>query len=199
LKTHSINDHLISCWYLIVIRNLFIILAGTALVKQCFGKCQSFTGGDTLVAGFMEALSSFSEEIAGSSIKSIDFEDFKFFLFRDPEMNNLLFVLVSDLDDDPQVLSNKIKRIACLFKEAHLKDVKNFHGKLNLFDDFANRLVETDLTELTCGKHENCEECPYRDKNSEILEMLKEDDKEFLSQLKTKIEEDKKIQIKTKA
>ncbi len=66
-----------------MIRNLFIINHGIALLKLNFGECHSLGVNDDLIAGFMSAMDSFSKEVTGSSIRSINFKDYIFHFYND--------------------------------------------------------------------------------------------------------------------
>ena len=59
-----------------MIRNIFIIKDGIPLVIVNFGACHSLGEDDDLISGFIYVFGTFSRELTGDLIKTIDFENY---------------------------------------------------------------------------------------------------------------------------
>ncbi len=167
-----------------MIRNLFIINHGIPLVKLNFGECHSLGVNDTLVAGFIEAMNSFSNEITGSSIKNINFRDYIFHFYKDEEIFNNLFVFIADSEEDADLINFKIKKIASIFNEKYNDILQNFNGDVGKFDNFKNILIEMNLTQKNCGGRPECEGCPNSGKNLGIIKDFEKNKIGFLNRFK---------------
>ncbi len=167
-----------------MIRNLFIINHGIALLKLNFGECHSLGVNDDLIAGFMSAMDSFSKEVTGSSIRSINFKDYIFHFYNDEETDNNLFVFIADSEEDVELINYKINKIASIFNEKYSDTLKNFNGNVYKFNKFKEILIEMNLAQKNCGGRPECEGCTNSEKNLEILKDYENNKTRFLGHFK---------------
>ncbi len=172
-----------------IIRNIFIIRNGVLLLDRNFGECQSFNGSFSLFSGFVSALETFTGEITKSALKSINFEDFKINFYRDLNKLDLLYVLITDLDDNYDQIQHKLKKISRLFLEKHQDILTNFDGNINQFNKFGDILIDMEIAQKNCGGHPECYECQNRNNNSKIFMAYKKDTIGFKNQINSLIEE----------
>lgn len=158
---------------------------GIPLLALNFGECSSLDEDASLISGYISALQSFSEEFTQSSMKSINFEDFKFHFLKEENGSNLLLVLVTDLEDDSNNANVKIKQVATLFKKRFQKELNEFKGYTSQFRKFKDLLIEMNIAQENCGGRPECSECPNHEKTSQALNAFKEDRKGFSSKLKS--------------
>ena len=74
-----------------MIRNILITLDDILLFEKHFGECQSFNGTPSMIAGFISALHTFSNEMIESKLQSINFEDFKMYFYKEQNGFKLLY------------------------------------------------------------------------------------------------------------
>jgi len=153
---------------------------GVLLMDRNFGECQSFNESSSLITGFISALSSFSGEITDSILKSINFEDFIMYIFKDPQEKKLLYIFITDVEDDPKQIQYKFKKIADIFRRKYKKYLNNFKGNINSFESFGNILIEMNIAQKNCGGHFECEECPKKEESSKVYQILKRSEKDFI-------------------
>jgi len=168
-----------------LIRNLFIIYNGVPLVTKNFGKCQKLGNDEYLVSGFIGALHSFSKEVVKSAIKSISFDEYNFHFYKDIKIENLLYILVCDQDDDKDTIKFKIEKIAELFNQNYDDEITRFKGDIEVFDKFSNILIEMNIAQKNCGGRPECEGCPNSEKTSKIINAFKENPKSFFQKIKS--------------
>lgn len=155
-----------------MIQNLFVIRNGIAIVQQNFGNCHSLNYEPNLVTSFISALQSFSQEITGSSIKNMEFEDYIFHFLRDPDFPEIFYCLVTDIEDDKNEISFKIKKIASIFKEKYGDTLKEFTHEISQYRNFGNILIDMHLAQKNCGGQPECVGCPNSDLNSRIVNAM---------------------------
>ncbi|MHA1230574.1 MAG: hypothetical protein ACTSRP_08115 [Candidatus Helarchaeota archaeon] len=168
-----------------MIRNIFIINNGVPLVTKNFGECQSLGNDNHLISGFIEALFSFSKEIVKSSIQSMNFDEYTFYFYKNPAYEDILYVVVSDRDDEPELMKFKIRKISSIFIEQYTDKLQSFKGDIGIFDGFGDILIEMNIAQKNCGGRPECEGCPNSQKVSKILNFFKKDKKSFLQRLKS--------------
>lgn len=167
-----------------IIKNLFIIQNGILLVNHNFGKCNSLEANMELISGFLSALQIFSSKIAGSLLKSINFENLTFHFYVDLKDPSLFYVFTTDIDYDQEEINFYIKRVASLFYKKYFIDLKNFSGAISPFSSFVDSLIEMKIIQKNCGKFPECIRCLKSKKISKIFESLKENAKVDPSDLK---------------
>jgi hypothetical protein len=155
------------------LQNLYITKNGLLLVNQHFGNCFSLGSDQDLVSGFFWALEHMSVEIAGSSLRAINFDNVSFHFHHDLEELSIKYILITDLSDDPNEIKEKIIQIAYLFNELHAEDIKNFKGDTTPFQKFGNALLRKKVVDKICGNFLDCKECPKYNFNSEVLGLFR--------------------------
>ena len=126
-----------------IIRNIFVILDDVLLFEKHFGECQSFNGKSSIFAGFISALHTFSNEFTDSTLRSLNYEDFKIYFYREQEDYKLLYVLIADLSDEQDEILAKMKRISSIFNDLYNNELKTFRGNIWQFNEFSDILIET--------------------------------------------------------
>lgn len=114
-----------------------------------------------LMTGFISAIQSFSREITGSNVKTINFDNFIFHFYKDPRYNDLIFLFITDNDFKKKYISCKIQKMADLFINKYSERITDFDGQVGQFDDFIGFLEEEGLSEPFCGDNQKCVVCPY--------------------------------------
>lgn len=130
-----------------------------------------------LLAGFLSAFSSFIQEISQSEIRSTETGDNKYFYMS---VQNLIFVVCADKEDEDNEITNKLNLIAEKFLEKYEGIIKNdkWAGNRAIFNEFNEELDKsilgaikisiigfggvgkTTLLHLICGKDINLEYVP---------------------------------------
>lgn len=168
-----------------MIRNIFIIKDGAALVKLNFGKCHSIKENQDLVTGFISGLVSFSKEAIGTSIETMTIDKYIFYFLKEEERSNLLYVFVSEEDDDPEKIQFKMKKIADLFFERYDSVIDDFDGEVSRFGAFKQDLIEMNLAKKNCGGRPECKGCPNSSKSAHFLEVFEKEQKSFFQRIKS--------------
>ncbi len=167
-----------------MIRNIFIIKDGVPLIKLHFGECHSLGSNEELLTGFLCALQNFSKELTGSTIKSINLEEYNFYFYKDERRPDLLHVFISDGGEDPSDINFKIQKIAGIFTSKYDSTLEAFDGEVSQFDDFKQVLLDMNLARKNCGGHEECEGCPNNTKTLKFLNTFQTNRTGFLSWLR---------------
>jgi hypothetical protein len=168
-----------------MIRNIFIIQEGIALVKFNFGECHSLSADGHLIAGFMSGLETFTKEITGSSIHTIDIGDYKFHFLKDNSSFNLLYVFLCENESQKAKIDFKMKKTAELFTEQYEEELKNFYGEISIFQNFKETLLEMNIAKKNCGGRPECVGCPNSSKSLKFLDSFKQKDRGFFQKLKS--------------
>lgn len=155
-----------------ILQSVFIIQNGVLLVSQNFRSDHSLGTDMQLVSGFISAIQSFSRELTGSAVKTINFENFTFHFYKDPDYENLLYVMVTKIDYELKEIRCKILKIASVFSKAYSGKIDSFDGDVTKFDDFSEKLLDMKIGQKGCGK-DNCMECPYNDSYSKLIRDFK--------------------------
>jgi hypothetical protein len=167
-----------------MIRNIFIIKDGVALVKLNFGKCHSLQENQHLITGFISGLVSFSKEAIGSSIEKMTVDEYIFYFLKEEGRSNLLYVFVSEDVDEPDKIQFKMKKIADLFFERYNSVIEDFDGEVSRFRDFKDILIEMNLAKKNCGGRPECEGCPNSSNSAHFLKVFDKKRKSFFQRVK---------------
>ena len=90
---------------------------------------------EDLVGGFLNAISSFAQEIQGGAIDSLNFRNFNFIYSYDEEFG-CMFVLVIDIDDSEEEVREKLELMKNEFMNRYREDIRTFSGCISVFDEF---------------------------------------------------------------
>ncbi|TXT67454.1 MAG: hypothetical protein BAJALOKI1v1_90026 [Promethearchaeota archaeon] len=156
-----------------MIRNIFIIKNGLALVKLHFGECHSLKQVDNLIAAFISSLDSYSKKAMGASIKNITLGNYIFYLMKDDLRSNLLYVCILDNNDSDADVQFKMEKIAELFYNEFASVIENFNGEISRFGAFKKKLLEMNLAKKNCGGRPECEGCPNSSRVPGFLNFFK--------------------------
>lgn len=155
-----------------MIRNLFILdESGHSLVSAYFGECHSFGDDDKLVTGFISALHSIGQTLAGHGVDEINLGLLHFVILSE---RNLLFAIAVQ-DDSSKAAKVKLAQIADMFLERYgttIFDVKE-SDKFSMFQSFPEELIQVGIAQTNCGKHPNCSECPESAKELPIGQYIR--------------------------
>lgn len=168
-----------------LIQNLDIMMNDIVLLNHNFGNCHIISDEPDLVSGFISALHSFSRVVIGSKIKSINFEDFKFYFYKGVNHTNLLYMFITNDSDEDSVLGIKIIRIADLFEMAYSKDLNVFSGNVTQFKKFKSIITKSKIIDKNCGENETCGECPNSIKKSPVVEVINKNKEEISAWIET--------------
>jgi len=168
-----------------MIRNIFIIKNGIPLVIINFGACHSLGSDDDLISGFIYVFGTFSRELTGDMIKTIDFENYKMYFYEDKTYLDLLFVFIYEINVKSKDIEFRIKKVASLFDERYSHRISEFNGNISHFSDFKNILLEMNLAQKNCGGRPECEGCPNSNKTLSLLNSFSNDKDGFLHRLKS--------------
>ena len=118
-------------------------------------------------------------------MKSVNFEDYIFYFFKEESSHNILTVILSDSIDESELINYKIRKIDSIFKERYSESINHFDGNVNIFSSFKDLLIEMNLTKRNCGEHPECSNCPNRVKSLKFLTDFDLNKKSFLSRFKS--------------
>ncbi len=167
-----------------IINNLFIIKSSLLLLSENFGHCQSFGDNQDLISSFLSAVNSISPLISGSSIKTIDFDEFTLNFYKEPNDSDILIVAITDLRDNAKEMNYKLSKIASSFFEKYKHILENFNGEITQFKGFGQFLIEKKLVEKNCGERSECKGCINCSRTSRLLKTFDVDKNRFLKHLK---------------
>lgn len=159
-----------------MIQNIFISKNGILLTSQNFGNCHSIDVNKDLLSNFFTAIQKFSILVTGNSINFINFEKLFIYLYDDPNDESLLYILVTDFDDNPIEINFKMHKIANLFYEEYRQDIKKFRGDITPFQSFGNTLIKMRLTLKNCGGHSTCNNCSRNNNKATLLSVIEKND-----------------------
>ncbi len=159
-----------------MIQNIFISKNGILLTSQNFGNCHSINLNKDLISSFFTAIQKFSLVITGTSINFIDFEKLLVYFYEDPNDENLLYILITDFNDNPIEINFKMQKIATLFFNNYRQYIKNFKGYVSPFQTFGNTLIKMKLALKNCGGHPTCNNCSKNMNQNNLLSIIQKKD-----------------------
>ncbi|MFX1336994.1 MAG: hypothetical protein ACFFDK_00135 [Promethearchaeota archaeon] len=168
-----------------MIQNLFVVKDGIALVNQNFGECHSLTQDIDLITSYISALQMISEEITGSSMRSINFDEITFHFYKDTNKLGLFYILVVDINDNQGDISNKIRKISELFNQLYFQKIEHFNGNISQFENFGEILIEKNIAQINCGENSECVSCSNRNNEGKFIEDFKSDREKHLARFKS--------------
>lgn len=142
-----------------MIQNILISKNGILLTSQNFGNCHSIDLKKDFLSNFFTVIQKFSIAIIGTSINYINFEKLLIYLYEDPNDESLLFILITDFDDNPIEINFKMHKIANLFFNNYRQNIKQFKGDIAPFQTFGKTLIKMNLALRNCGGHPTCKNC----------------------------------------
>ncbi|WP_371805395.1 hypothetical protein [Candidatus Lokiarchaeum ossiferum] len=153
-----------------MIRDILVInKAGLPLVALNFGNCHSFKSNPSEFAGLISIIQQYCKTFTGQEINIVEMNKLKIGFYS---KKNLQFCIIFDVEDDSTSALNKIEMIAKLFITYYDVKLIKFNGNINLFKDFGDLLITSNIAQKNCGNRNDCNDCPNSDKNLEITEIL---------------------------
>ncbi|HEC37037.1 MAG TPA: hypothetical protein ENI29_02300 [bacterium] len=159
-----------------MIQNILISKNGILLASQHFGNYHSIDLNRDLISSFFTVIQKFSTAITGTSINFINFEKLVTYFYEDPNDESLLYILITDFDDNPIETNFKMHKIADLFDKKYRQYIKEFKGDISPFQTFGNTLVKMRLEFKNCGGHPTCDNCSRNKNQNSLLSVIKKDD-----------------------
>ena len=153
------------------IHKVFILKDGILLIDKNFSNRLKVEM--RLVTGFLSAIQSFSREMTGSSMRSMNFENLTFHFYMEKKVPGLVYVIITDLDYNLKEVNCKIMKISSLFFEKYSKYLSNFNGDVAPFESFNETLDTNNIDKKYCGDREKCTFCSYRGRRSIIIDEHK--------------------------
>ncbi|MFX1321774.1 MAG: nitrilase-related carbon-nitrogen hydrolase [Promethearchaeota archaeon] len=123
-----------------MILKIFIIARGGIL---CYSKnfFEQIDIDETVISGFLKAISDFAKEIKGGEVKALNFRNFKFIYSYSFEFD-CIFVIVIDKDDLVQDTRTKLELMKNEFIIKYKPFLENWTGNVSVFEDFDDFVIE---------------------------------------------------------
>lgn len=150
------------------IHKIFLLKDGILLIDKNFSS--KLKVEMRLVKGFLSAIQSFSQEMTGSSMRSMNFENLTFHFYMEKKVPGLIYVIITDLDYNLKEVNCKIMKISSLFFDNYSKHLSNFSGDVAPFESFDKTLDTINIDKKYCGDREKCTFCSYRGRRSIIID-----------------------------
>jgi len=117
-----------------MILKIFIIARGGIL---CYSKnfFEQIEINETVISGFLKAISDFAKEIKGGEVKALNFRNFKFIYSYSFEFD-CIFVIVIDKDDLVQETRTKLELMKNEFIIRYRPFLENWTGNVSVFENF---------------------------------------------------------------
>ncbi len=117
-----------------MILKIFILARGGIL---CYSKnfFEQIDIDETVISGFLKAISDFAKEIKGGEVKTLNFRNFKFIYSYSFEFD-CIFVVVIDKDDFVQETRIKLELMKNEFIIKYKPFLENWTGNVSVFEDF---------------------------------------------------------------
>lgn len=164
-----------------MIRNILLMKHGVPLFNEYFGKCHTIMKDDLLMSGFLDAISSFSQQVFGSSVEQVGLENYTILIRRNND--DLVTVFICDKKDDLKTAKMKIERVTELFNERYGDLAVSFQGgQSNQFRSFRNVLLKRSIVEKNCGERPECDDCPNSKTSKPFLEKIRSFGRVLLNQ-----------------
>jgi len=96
---------------------------------------------ENLIAGFLNAISSFAMETRSGEIKSLNFGNVNFIYSYDTQ-SGAIFVILIDISDLEEEARDRLELMKGEFIKRYSSDIKNFKGNVAIFADFDEFVVE---------------------------------------------------------
>ncbi len=156
---------------------------GVPLVKLNFGECHSLGVNEDLIMSFIGGLEAFVKTVANSNMEKISLENHIFHFYKEID---LLFIFITENEINQKEIDFKMRKISSLFNQKYSTDLQDFNGKVSIFNDFKNTLIDMNLAEKNCGGRPECEGCPNSKKTLKFLQSFMGEKAGFFKRLRRK-------------
>jgi len=118
-----------------MIHNVYILRkTGESLLHSYYG---SIEVDESLITGFLSAISSFAEEIGAESVESLVMKNMKFVYALDTSTPDpIIFAVCVDREEDSKKIEFVLRKIKDKFMTAHRTDIESYTGDLSVFKVF---------------------------------------------------------------
>ena len=157
-----------------------VIKDGIAIYSHAFHQNSCFQSNLLLVSGFIDAMQSFSKEVTGKAIKSINFGNLIFHFLKDEVYQNLIFLFIGNENYNPEINMCKLLKFSSTFRDHYSDQLEDFNGSVTVFNEFSLIITDLQLSTPYCGNIQKCLECMLR------LDRNKLEIKNNLNQIKGK-------------
>jgi hypothetical protein len=107
---------------------------GESLLHGYYG---SIEVDESLITGFLSAISSFAEEIGAENVESLVMKNMKFvYGLETSTPDPIIFAVCVDREEDSKKIEFVLRKIKDKFMEAHRTDVEEYTGDLSVFKAF---------------------------------------------------------------
>jgi hypothetical protein len=123
-----------------MIHNVYILKkTGESLIHGYYG---SIEVDETLITGFLSAISTFAEEIGAESVETLVMKNMKFVYAMDTSLPDdpLIFAVSVDREEDEQKIKEILIEVKEKFVGRHKSDLEDWTGDIKLFAPFYNDL-----------------------------------------------------------
>ena len=142
-----------------MIQNLIIIKNGATIFNENFGECHKLNSNPMLLSAFFDALLSFAEEFEQGTLEQLKFKKSNINYLK---FDDLLYIAITDITDETNVIKSKLNKVAELFTEKYEINLLNHSGEFTQFRNFSDILIELGIAQRNCGEHSDCSECSNR-------------------------------------
>jgi hypothetical protein len=98
---------------------------------------------ESLITGFLSAISSFAEEIGAESVESLIMKNMKFVYALDTSTpDSIIFAVCVDREEEQRKIENILRKIKEAFMTAHKSDLEAYTGDLSVFKEFYKDMDE---------------------------------------------------------
>ncbi|MFX1518758.1 MAG: hypothetical protein ACFFCD_02390 [Promethearchaeota archaeon] len=124
-----------------MIHNVYILKkTGENLLHGYYG---SIEVDESLITGFLSAISSFAEEIGAESVESLIMKNMKFVYALDTSTpESIIFAVCADREEEQRKIENILRKIKGAFMTAHKSDLETYTGDLSVFKEFYKDMDE---------------------------------------------------------
>ena len=125
-----------------MIHNVYILRkTGESLIHGYYG---SIEVDETLITGFLSAISTFAEEIGAESVESLVMKNMKFVYAMDASLpeDPIIFAVSVDREEDEQKIKDILIEIKEKFVGRHKSDLEDWTGDIKIFNPFYGDLDE---------------------------------------------------------
>ena len=163
------------------IQKMFILKDGILLVDKNFKG--NLNVEMRLLSGFISATQTFSKEMTGSSMRSMNFDNLTFHFYLDKKIPGLFYVLITDSDYNFKEVRCKLLKISSLFIDNYSKYLVKFSGDISPFSAFKDLLSKIKIGKRYCGDRKKCTFCRYREESSSINFKIKDEKNDIVNKL----------------
>jgi hypothetical protein len=154
-----------------LIHNVYILKkTGESLIHGYYG---SIEVDETLITGFLSAISSFAEEIGAESVESLVMKNMKFVYAMDTSIpeDPIIFAVSVDREEDDSKIKDILVKIKEKFIGEHKTDLEEWTGDIKVFNPFYDDL-DAIIWKYVLDKYSNAFQQLITNKEQTIDEVI---------------------------